>query len=202
MYEASLDAARLRQGDIIFDFYFPRYSFASSYFLTQLDDQQQFKYSDLAVVNASIRKAIILSQCCEFNEGKRNAFSLAAIFRVKELLPKSRYFSLAELLPLSRSSHRPKSGNEAKVIGQLLEANIVDLEKQNDAVNTYLLEPDGSILTEHHVVDLSQIVSVKIEEKNRVLKKKVLQLDQQHRREFQLKVAYFYGRKATLAPSA
>ena len=142
---------------------------------------------------------LVLSQCCEFNEGKRNSFSLGALLHWRDALtpkPGRWGFNLAELVPLSASFFRGREGREAELLQMLREANRIDPGRDVEAVNAYLYEAGGEILREPHVVDFTQVFSVKIQDKDKVLPFKVLQLDREHRREFQVKLGYFYSRRA------
>ena len=60
----------------------------------------------------------------------------------------------------------------------------------------YFLPPEDHYLKEPHVIDFTRVFSVRMDEKARVLKNKVLELDAAHRVELQEKLAYFYSREA------
>jgi len=80
-------------------------------------------------------------------------------------------------------------------IEELLRAN--SLESGNYGyVNVYALAPDGKHLQEPHLIGFSRVFSIRMQEMDTVLKKKVLQLDDVHRAELQGKLAYFYARPA------
>jgi len=66
----------------------------------------------------------------------------------------------------------------------------------NAAVNAFLLDPDGKQLPEPYIVDFTQVTSIRMEDMQYVLDHKALELDAPTRRQFQLKMAYFYGRRA------
>ena len=68
MYEGHLDLTRLRQGDIIRDFCFPRYSLAEIRLLHSIADNGQAEFDEKAILKSTYRFAVVLSQCCEFNE--------------------------------------------------------------------------------------------------------------------------------------
>jgi len=196
MYEPVPDTARLRQGDVISELYLPRYSPKSIIPLAKGVDNLEF--GDRLIIQAKPTRAIVLSQCCEFNEGKRNAFSLARLLRLpgrKRGRCRDWGVNLAEVVPFSRSSFR---GKASLGLEELRAANQVDPEAPtNRAVNVFLLDTDGRFLLEPHIVDFTQVTSIKMEDKQYVLERKVLQLDAPTRRQFQLKLAYFYGRRAT-----
>ena len=194
MYESTLDLTTLRQGDVVRDFCFPRYSFPKVRLLYSLGGEQPPQFDGQAVLLAKHQYAVVLSQCCEFNEGKRNAFSLGLVKSLRELLTPELTVcgvNLAALWPLSKSPLRMHTVEEIR------KANKLDLRGgANKAVNVYFLEPDGNYLQEPHIVDFSQVISIRMEDKNVVLKTKVLQMTDDNRRQFQQKLAYFYGRRA------
>jgi len=195
MYESTPDLTCLRQGDVIHGFCFPRYSLAEMRLLHSVETDGSLTFDNRAILKSEHRLAVVLSQCCEFNEGKRNAFSLGLLLRLSEVVrPRLRFWgvNLAELVPLLRSPLRKHTVEEIR------QANEIDLDStRTGAVNVYLLDPDGVYLTEPHVVDFSRVVSVRMQDKQRILRQKVLQLTDQNRRKFQKKLAYFYGRRAT-----
>jgi hypothetical protein len=191
MYQAVLDATSLRQGDVLKGVYLPRYSLLNLSLLHKLDKEGELQFDDRAVMKASRGFAVVLSQCCEFNEGKRNAFSLARLVKAKEaLLPKISMWgvNLAELVPARYTK---------MAVDILQAANKLDEEHPNNAaVNVYLYDVHGNVLTEPYIVDFTQVFSIKIEDSPKLLKMKVLELDNEHRLEFQLKLGYFYSRPA------
>jgi len=195
MYESTPDLTCLRQGDVLRDFYFPRYSLPEVRLLHSVEADGSVTFDNRAMLKSEQRLAVVLSQCCEFNEGKRNAFSLGLVSRLAEAFRprlKSWGVNLAELIPLLKSPLRMHTVEEIR------QANEIGLDKtRTAAVNVYLLDPDGEHLTEPHVVDFSRVVSVKMQDKDRILRQKVLQLTDGNRRQFQKKLAYFYGRRAT-----
>jgi hypothetical protein len=194
MYEATPDPTILRQGDILRDIYLPRYAFDAQ-FLHMLQANGSFAFSNQAVLKAEKRYAIVLSQCCEFNDGKRNSFTLASLITLRKWLhPGRRFwgFNLAELIPLSRSALKRHT------IDEMLQANRIDPSAvQNRAVNAYLFEPYGHVLKEHYIADFTQVTSVRMKDKDTALRSKILQLKDEYRREFQRKLGYFYARPAT-----
>lgn len=192
MYEARPDRANLRQGDVIRGIYFPTYSFPELLLLHKIDDVGGLKFDKRVVVGATQRFAVVISQCCEFNEGKRNAFSLAAMMGVKEMLRvgTTRWgFNLAQLIP---------AAHLRIPVDRLRAANVIDENsgEPNAAVNSYLYDSGGNVLTEPQVVDFTRVISIRMEDQKAVLRAKVLQLDSDHRLEFQFKLAHFYGRPA------
>lgn len=206
MYVNTPDSNVLRQGDIIRDVYFPRYSLSELRVLHKLNDEGEVLFADGAIVKAEKRFAIVLSQCCEFNDGKRNAFSLGAVRPVSEILgqqrsvgaivrgflqsPNSLAVTLAQLVPW------PKSASRQMDLNVLRQANRITPSSENKAVNVFLLESDGVFLTEPHIADFSQVVSVNMKALKHVVRSKVLEMEQTHRRQFQLKLGYFYAREA------
>jgi len=191
MYEAVLER-ELRQGDVIAGVYFPRYSFQNNLaLLHKLDDAGQAQFDERAVMRAEYSPAVVISQCCEFNPGKRNLFSLARLTSVRSIVVSG--FSawgvnLARLVPAAWTR---------LAVETLRRANQIDEERpENEAVNVYLYDADGQFLTEPHVVDFTQVFSIKMQDSGRILASKVLQLDNEHRQEFQLKLGYFYTRPA------
>jgi len=195
MYEGTPDLNNLRQGDVIRDFCFPRYSIADLRLLHSVEPDGSTKFDNRAILKSEHRFAVVLSQCCEFNEGKRNAFTLGFVARLNELLrprPEVWGFNLAELVPFQKSSSRQST------VDQIRKANTLDLTSgETKAVNVYLLEPDGQHLEEPHIVDFSRVISVRMKDRASVLRLKILQMKDECRRQFQEKLAYFYGRRAT-----
>jgi hypothetical protein len=191
MYEAVLEDS-LRQGDVIKGIYFPRYSLPTLSLLHKLDKEGTPAFEDRALVKAQHAFAVVLSQCCEFQEGKRNAFSLARLFDVKSLLLNrvtSWGINLAQLLP---------ARYQQLAVDQLRIANHVNVDhpEETKAINGYFYDAHGAILTEPYFVDFTQVFSVDMKDSSKILKLKVLQLDNEHRLEFQLKLGYFYTRPA------
>lgn len=200
MYQDPANHNRLRQGDVLEEFYFPRYSFGTLKLLHEISDDGGVQFSERAQVTARTGPGVVISQCCEFTSTKRNAFSLAVMKPVRELFRPGLEvwgFNVAELKPVARSTYRGGRRLTDEQLEMLRAANAVDPEAdENDAVNVYLYEPDGEFLTEPYLVDFTRVVSVRMQDQERVLSSKVLQLDAEHRREFQVKLAYYYGRKA------
>jgi hypothetical protein len=192
MYETSPDLTVLRQGDVISNIVFPKFSLKEMRLLYKVEASENPAFGDEVILKTSTQFAAVLSQCCEFNEGKRKSFSLARIVGLGERThPALRVFgvNLAEIVPWNRLAPRQRD------LEALLRANSVEADRPQH-VNVYTLRPDGQHLAEPHLVDFSRVFSVHIAEKERVLARKVLQLDSSHRREFQLKLAYFYARSA------
>lgn len=198
MYVADPDMTRLRQGDVISSLYLPRFKTSETSFLHQMDTDGSLSFQNRAIVNTSMSMSIVLSQCCEFNANKRQSFSLTALLPVRLFLkPRCEIWgiNLAELVPFARSPFRGRKGRESDQIDRLRTANIIDPNAgQNDALNTFLFEADGLVLEEHYVSDFSRVTSVAVKDFDLILKNKVLQLDSQSRRLFQIKLAYFYAR--------
>ena len=61
----------------------------------------------------------------------------------------------------------------------------------------FLFEDDGMYLAEPYVVDFTQVISVRIKDKDAILRQMVLQLKDNVRWQFQKELGYFYARKAT-----
>ena len=68
--------------------------------------------------------------------------------------------------------------------------------RQNEALNAFLFEADDVILQEPYVADFSRVTSLSMKDFDLILKNKVLQLDSENRRLFQMKLAYFYARSS------
>ena len=193
------DATRLRQGDVIKGLFLPRYSVEAG-LLHRSTYDGTLDFQGRAVVAAESRLAVVVSQCCEFNPGKRQAFSVAALTPLRgalrtPILPWG--VNVAELVALARSAYRG-SGSMEGTADRLRRANHIDVDAPttNEALNVYLYDPDGAQLLEPHVVDFSWVTSIRIQDLPTVRRLKLLELDDDHRREFQLKLAYFYGRTA------
>ena len=199
MYESSPDFSNLRQGDVISNIQLPRYSIKGTSFLHKIDTTGEWKYQERAIFKSLISNAVVLSQCCEFNEGKRNAFSLAELLPFKYFLKnniKKWGINIAQLIPLSKSPFRA-SGTDHESLEKLRRANIIDItSERNEALNVFLFEDDGEYLKEPHVADFTRVFSLIMKDKEYILKNKILQLEKEVRRHFQIKLAYFYCRPA------
>jgi hypothetical protein len=193
MYEASLDDTELWQGDVISNIHLPNYSFKNSGFLYELLVDGTRKYGGKAVSQASESKAIILSQCCEFNEAKRHWFSLAKLVTLSDLADRlTLAFNIAPLQPISKAGIRYPPPDE------LLKSNVIEVGDQsnNKLLSSYVYDRDGHHLAEPHVADFTRVTSISMNDKAYVLSKKILQLDDAHRLEFKKKLAYFFIRPA------
>ncbi|SRR6266496_1013438 len=196
MYEDPPDVTLLRQGDVIGDIYFPKYSYATMSLLHKLDKGAALEFEERAIVRAQTSFAVVISQCCEFNVGKRNAFSLARLNPISRLisfrLPLFG-FNLAQLVPARGFTYALEL-----TVDQLREANRIDEvhPEQARALNAYLYEARADLLSEPYVADFTQVMSIRMEDMPIVLARKVLQLDRQHREEMQFKLGYFYSRRA------
>ena len=76
MYEPNPDFSRLRQGDVIKGVFLPRFSNSNVLFLHEYSKDGNWLFKNKAIIETNLGYAVILSQCCEFNQGKRLAFSL------------------------------------------------------------------------------------------------------------------------------
>lgn len=197
MYETSPNLNELRQGDVIAGVYLPTFGIQDVRFLHKMDADGKLTPADQAILSVSQQFVAVVSQCCEFNPGKRNSFSLAQLARFSHRPAKSWRvlgFNLAGVVPVKKSSLLRHN------IADILEANCIE-GHENQYVNVYALRPDGTHLTEPYLVDFTRVFSVRMSEKDRVLMGKVLQLDVQRRREFQQKLGYFYARSAEEDPA-
>lgn len=198
MYEPSADFQTLRQGDVIRGLYLPRFSISQVQLLHELDPAGALQFKESGLITVEERYAVVLSQCCEFNAGKRLAFSLARMEGVKE-----RFFqplrvwgiNVAELVRLARSPFKGKQGHEHETAAELERAN--DVNGQLVAANLFYYAPHGAEITEPFVVDFSQITSIRMKDAGLVLSRKIAQLNDETRRMLQKKVALFFGRIAT-----
>lgn len=201
MYEESPSPDQLRQGDVLDGFYFPRISLPQLEFLHELNQDGSFDFAGRSVLDAKESKAVVISQCCEFNEEKRKWFSVASLSRLSNWTTKPEVnvfgVNVAELVPVRRSHYRGREGVTEELVDFLREANRIDPSADtNHAVNVFLYEADGEALEEHHLVNFSQVVSVRIDDHDALTRLKVLQLDREHRHMMQNKLGYFYARKA------
>lgn len=191
MYIPSPDASNLRQGDILAGIYLPRFSVGETQFLHKLKDDGSWEFQKHTVMKTEETYAAVISQCCEFNDGKRNSFTLAQLLRLsggQRRGWKVFGFNLAQISPW-RSVETPEPTPD-----ELLKRN--SLENDIQDVNVYFLKPDGVHFKVPYVIDFTRVFSVSMKEKPRVLKNKVLEFDNEHRLEFQEKLAYFYSRPA------
>ena len=126
MYETAPNLNELRQGDIISDIYLPKFGITDTHFLHKLKDDGNWEFSKQTVMNTAKGYAAVISQCCEFNVGKRNSFSLAQLIGLGESrLPTWKLFgfNLAEVVPWRGSGWRESD------ISALLKTN--SLEDEN-----------------------------------------------------------------------
>lgn len=198
MYDANPDKSRLRQGDVLRDVYMPRYSLKDLALLhTLCSSEGATVFAGKSILKTECRHAVVLSQCCEFDEGKRNGFSIAALVpwtgRKSPLVTRSWGFVIAELVPVLRSAFRGFAGSPTETLEALRRANDSSLR---EAMNTYLFEEHPDDLSEPHLADFTQVMSVKMKDRHTLVGHKVLQLTQEARRQFQLKLGMFYSRKA------
>ena len=194
MYEPSPNFSELRQGDIISNMYLPRFGISDVSFLHKMQADGSFQFSEQAIMSTSMQFAAVISQCCEFNENKRNSFSSAGLIGLgKRPFAGWKVFglNLAEIVSwkaMAWTKHTPDS---------LKKANSIEPETGKfQIVNAYFLDPDGNHFKEMHAIDFTRVFSVRMKEKDRVLRNKILQLDDAHRIELQRKLAYFYARPA------
>jgi hypothetical protein len=93
-----------------------------------------------------------------------------------------------------KSPFRGRKGRELDQIERLRSSNKIESGSKNESVNVFLFEADGTFLTEPYIADFSRVTSVSMDDMKSVLKNKVLQLGEEQRRQFQVKLAYFYAR--------
>jgi len=198
MYDPNPDMTRLRQGDVLAILNLPRFKISTTSFLHNMQPDGNFIPQDRAVIDTIPSYAVVLSQCCEFNTNKRSSFSIVSMFSIKEQrLSRSWGINVAELVALAKSPFRPRQGMVDDEIERLRAANTVQGESgRNEALNAYLYSPDGVHLSEHYVADFSRVTSLSMKDMPTILNHKLLQLDDDNRRLFQLKLAYFYARPA------
>jgi hypothetical protein len=197
MYEPTPDLSRLRQGDVIKWAFLPRFSNSNVLFLHEYSKDGNWIFKKKAIIETNHGYAVILSQCCEFNEGKRLAFSLSELLPFRYVLnrrKKSCIINIAELVAVVKSPFRGREGRELDQIERLRSSNKIESGSKNESVNVFLFEADGTFLTEPYIADFSRVTSVSMDDMKSVLKNKVLQLGEEQRRQFQVKLAYFYAR--------
>lgn len=198
MYEEP-DRSTLRQGDVIQRLLLPRYSLGNLGLIYRFAPDDNHVFDDRGAVGMTNSLAVVLSQCCEFNQGKRQAFSVA------ELLPARRMgtwtlplwgLNLAELTPLKYVMARGIDRRE--LVDALRRGNEIDTgaREKNTSLHLFLYDSDGAVLEEPHVADFSRVTSIRMKDMGRVRERKVLQLDEDSRAKFRMKLAYFYGRSA------
>lgn len=192
MYEASPDDTDLLQGDVINNIHLPSFSFQNSGFLHKFVPDGPPSYDGRVVSSASLSRAVVLSQCCEFSDNKRQWFSIAELVNVADLIDQAAIaFNLAPLQPISKA--KIKYPYE-----ELLKTNAIDENdlSRNKLLSGYVYDYDGNYLAEPHVVDFTRVTSISMRDKNYVLRRKIMQLDNAHRDEFKRKLGYFYMRPA------
>lgn len=197
MYVELFEEEKLRQGDVIAGLTIPRLSFKNTGYIYENKSGNFATFADKIVVNAEERLSVVISQCCEFNEGKRNAFAIAPLLFWKKAISHSinlSGISLCELIPISKSPFNRK-GREEQILEELRKSNYAEEEERSN-VHAFLFEPDGEHLKEPHIVDFTRITSISMKDHDFVHSKKVLQLQDEMRLALQLKIGYFFARKA------
>src|SRR5208337_5244053 len=107
MYETFADSKELRQGDILKDIYLPRFGITDAQFVHKFEPDGTLRFSNQTILPTTCQFAAVISQCCEFNPGKRNSFSLAGLIGLSEwLMPARKAFgaNLAEIVPWNKSA--------------------------------------------------------------------------------------------------
>lgn len=197
MYNQNYEQNKLRQGDVVSGVFMPRIKVSSSRYLYGLSEEDSYAFRNQGVYDVEDCKAVIISQCCEFNPGKRFSFSLCSLLPFntfkKQNIVKCWGLNLVELVPYARSAFK---GRDEVSLSLLRESNVIGDEEVNYAVNAFLFEADGICLHEPHVADFSRVASFSIKDLEFFKKRKRLELTNESRRNFQLKLAYFYGRSA------
>lgn len=194
MYEANPDMGELRQGDIISEVYLPKFNMNEVGYLQKMGDDGLFKSPEHAVMTVTCQYVAVISQCCEFTADRRNSFSLAGLIDMRRRPSRDwRVFgiNLAEIV-----SWKSIAWNRTGQL-DLLKANTFDPETGTvEYVNSYFLRPDGTHLKDVHAIDFTRVFSVRIKDKAKFIRNKVLQLDDDNRLKLQQKLAYFYARPA------
>lgn len=193
MYESSPDLTTLWQGDVINDIYLPRLEFSSAGFVHKFTPSGELRFGGNTVAKAAKCKAVVVSQCCEFIEKKRDSFSVAELVSITDFVDQTVLaFNLAELRPISET--RLRNANPA----ELLATNTFDDDDLagNRLVNCYVYDMHDSYFSEPHIVDFTRITSISMKDKQFVARAKILQLDEPHRDELKRKLGYFFTRPA------
>jgi hypothetical protein len=193
MYESSPDGTELWQGDVIDDLRLPRFEYSTTRFTYKLHADGNRSDDGQSVSGTSSFKAVVLSQCCEFTEGKRHSFSVAELKSLNDLVAEIEGLALnvAELLPITKVKLKGWDRDT------LIASNTIDISSQaNKLIYGYVYLPDGTALKEPHVADFTRITSISMRDKNYLLNSKLLQLTPEYRDQFKLKLAYFFSRPA------
>jgi hypothetical protein len=194
MYVTTPDLDVLRQGDVLDNIYFPKYNFSELVLGHRIDKSTgAAEFSGLVTLKCEQRKVVVVSQCCEFNPGKRRAFSLAAFFgfsEYRQAVSPSRRFNIASLSPFSKTSQRRNAVDEIRT------ANRVVPGEPNASWNTFLYDQFEDLLPEPHVVEFTHVISVSMNDVDFIRSHKVLELDNTARRLLQVKLGFFYARSA------
>lgn len=198
MYNTNVDPHNLRQGDVISSVLLPRFAIDPIECIYRRKGGDENEFVNKTIVATELRFAVVISQCCEFNVGKRKSFSLAEMIPCRKWRRKKETVIslLAELIPFSRSpfKSRPFLGDSEDVATLMAENTIVPGGK-NSSVHAYCYEADKQHLMEPYVVDFTRITSVGMGDAKCLLKQKILQLTDDERRKFQLKLGYFFSRR-------
>lgn len=190
---------KLRQGDVIRGVLLPRFSLSDIRLISRSDPGGNPKFDGRTIVTTGEHFAVVLSHCCEFNTGKRRSFSMSALRPLRDYLGAHLFgddrwgINVAELVALARSPYKGK--NTKQTLELLRKANKVDLTSGTvDAANLFLYDQDGDNLGEPYVADFTRVTSLSMKDSQEILSRKVLQLDDEHRRMLKIKLGVFYSR--------
>lgn len=188
MFIDGADLKSLRQGDILANIPFPqvvssRTTFLGSASLDQLDPLEFKAHSaivrDLPMytcqVQARIGFAAVISQCCDLEPREGNRIEPPTI-------------ALARLLPVSRSISKDQQALD-------------DLRSNSDPrvpgakyLNLFYLPPHDRIAGQEWMVDFGQVFSIPSTEFPAILARKVLQMDNDSRVRFKVRLSASFAR--------
>ncbi|HEX3174556.1 MAG TPA: hypothetical protein VHQ43_10135 [Solirubrobacterales bacterium] len=180
---SSLWSPELRQGDIVGEIFLPTIgtNFQSIVGGTSLTGATEKQQHERVIIGGDYHYLVIVSHCCEFNEGKRNKFLVARLQRPRQNLSSEQY----EALRLSNDVEARASSGEP-VAG----------------LDSFLLDPVPGSLDEERVASFTSITAVPLSMKEDFRAAKIAELDHGTRILFRAKLAWFFGRTADDIPDA
>lgn len=162
----SPDTNNLRQGDIIRDVIFPLYNLNNMWTISDLRSQEtpriQMQYTKTY--------AMVISQCCEFQEGKRKHFLVALIGTIPDVIKNN-----------SENYERLKASNV-----------LPEDPHRKSYVDLFYLEPHMNF--SEAIVRLNRVTSIHMNNKQQILQNKILQLSDEARNLLKEKLGYFFMR--------
>ena len=163
MYENEPNRDWLYPGDILVDLDLPNLRRDDFLLLSESDPPR--KYSVRLMMNNEF--FVYMSHDCDFNSNKRQFFILAPMLNIDYGLKRN-----------PDDFQRFKDSN--------------DITTSAHYLNTFYFAANPPALPEDKRIDFTRIISFPVNQRGKLLEKKVLQLDQQHRGLIKQKVGYYF----------